>query len=305
MTSVEANSHHKHVVLVPTEQIRVLNPRVRSRRNFEELLESIARVGLKRPITVSGRGGRAADPAKYDLVCGQGRLEAFIQLGQHSIPAIVVDADESDCLIMSLVENFARRQHRTIDLMREVGALRMRGYSDRQIAVKIGVSPEYVNMITGLLERGEERLVTAVEAGLISLNLAIQISRADDEGAQQALTQAYTEKKLRGKKLVAVRRLLQQRQRRGKHVGESPLGRRDGARRPLTSEALVRVYRQEADRQKLLIKKAEVTQNRLLFVVEAIRSLRTDENFVTLLRAEGMESMPGYLEERLETRAGA
>lgn len=108
-------------------------------------------------------------------MCGQGRLEAFIELKQTAIPAIVIDADESDCLVMSLVENCARRQHRAIDLMQEVGALRKRGYSDRQIAEKIGVSPEYVNMIAGLLERGEERLVSAVETGLLPLSLAIEI----------------------------------------------------------------------------------------------------------------------------------
>lgn len=298
-----STSGRKHVTLIPTERIRILNPRVRNRRAFEEIVDNIARIGLKRPITVSKRPG--AEPAEYDLVCGQGRLEAFIQLKQTAIPAIVIEADESDCLVMSLVENCARRQHRAIDLMQEVGTLRKRGYDDRQIAAKIGVSSEYVNMIAGLLERGEERLVSAVETGLIPLNLAIQIARSDDEGAQRALTQAYTEKKLRGKKLVAVRRLLQQRQRRGRHVTESPFGRRDGSRRPLTSEALVRVYQREADRQKLMIKKAEVTQNRLLFVVEAMRSLRADENFVTLLRAEGLNSMPAYLEQQLEKRSGS
>lgn len=293
----------KQVAFIPTDRIRILNPRVRNRWNFEEIVENIARIGLKRPITVSKRAG--TEPVEYDLVCGQGRLEAFIELGQAVIPAIIIDADESDCLVMSLVENCARRQHRTIDLLQEVGTLRKRGYDDRQIAAKIGVSPEYVNMIVGLLERGEERLVSAVEAGLIPLSLAIEIARSDDEGAQRALTQAYTEKKLRGKKLVAVRRLLQQRQNRGRHVSESPFGRRDGSRRPLTSEALVRVYRQEADRQKLMIKKAEVTHNRLLFVVEALRSLRADENFVTLLRAEGLDSMPAYLEQQLERKAGS
>lgn len=286
-----------HVSLIPTERIRVLNPRTRNRRNFQEIVENIALVGLKRPITVSKRPG--TEPVEYDLVCGQGRLEAFIELKQTEIPAIVIEADESDCLVMSLVENCARRQHRAIDLMQEVGTLRMRGYDDRRIAAKIGVTPEYVNMIAGLLERGEERLVAAVETGLIPLNLAIEIARTDDEGAQRALAQAYTEKKLRGKKLVAVRRILQQRQNQGRQVRESPFGRRDGAKRPLTTEALVRVYRQEADRQKLMIKKAEVTQNRLLFVVEAFRSLRADENFVNLLRAEGLETMPAYLLERL------
>ena len=288
---------HKHVTLIPTDRIRILNPRVRNRRTFEEMVENIARIGLKRPITVTERAG--TDPAEYDLVCGQGRLEAFIELKQDAIPAIVIDADESDCLVMSLVENCARRQHRAIDLMQEIGALRKRGYNDREIADKIGVSSEYVNMIAGLLERGEQRLVSAVETGLLPLNLAIEISKTDDEGAQRALMDAYTEKKLRGKKFAAVRRLLERRQRHGRRVDETPFGRKiNRAGRPLTSDALVRAYRQEADRQKLMIKKAELTQGRLLFVIEAFRALRSDENFLTLLRAEGLDMMPTYLEER-------
>ena len=152
------NPQHKEVTLVPTGRIRILNPRVRNRRTFEEMVENIAKIGLKRPITVALREG--TDQAEYDLVCGQGRLEAFIQLKQKTIPAIVIDADETDCLVMSLVENCARRQHRPIDLMREIGTLRERGYTDRQIASKIGVSPDYVGMIAGLLERGEERLLS-------------------------------------------------------------------------------------------------------------------------------------------------
>jgi ParB family chromosome partitioning protein len=300
MKSNSPAAHRSHVTLVPIDRVRVLNPRVRNRRNFQEIVENIARIGLKRPITVSRRTN--GDAAEYDLVCGQGRLEAFAELKQPFIPAIVIEADESECLVMSLVENCARRQHRAIDLIQEVSTLRKRGYDDKQIASKIGLTFEYVHMIASLLEKGEERLVTAVETGLIPLNLAIEIARTDEDGAQRALAQAYTEKKLRGKKLVAVRRLLQQRQRRGRHVAESQFGRRDGARRPLTSEALVRVYRREADRQKLMIKKAEVTQNRLLFVVEAIRSLRADESFVALLRTEGMESMPEYLLQQLHTR---
>ncbi len=291
---------HKHVTLISTDRIRILNPRVRNRRTFEEMVESIARIGLKRPITVTRRAD--TEPAEYDLVCGQGRLEAFIELKQDTIPAIVIDADESDCLVMSLVENCARRQHRAIDLMQEIGTLRKRGYNDRAIADKIGVSPEYVNMIAGLLERGEQRLVSAVETGLMPLNLAIEISRADDEGAQRALMEAYTEKKLRGKKFAAVRRLLDRRQRHGPRVDETPFGREvNRTRRPLTSDALVRAYQQEANRQKLMIKKAELAQGRLLFVTEAFRALRSDENFLTLLRAENLEAMPTYLEHHART----
>ncbi|MDX2251991.1 MAG: plasmid partitioning protein RepB C-terminal domain-containing protein [Nitrospira sp.] len=291
------------VSIIPVGQVRVLNPRVRNRRNFEEMVESISKVGLKRPITVAARTG--TQPQEYDLVCGQGRLEAFIELGQAEIPAIIIEAAESDCLVMSLVENCARRQHRAIDLMREIGSLRERGYTDRQVADKIGLSADYVYMIAGLLERGEERLVAAVETGLIPLNLAIDISRTDDEGAQRALMEAYTEKKLRGKKLSAVLRLIQQRQRRGPHIRSSPIGRALSNKRPLTSDALVRAYRHEADRQRVIIKKAELTQGRLLFVVEAFRSLRKDESFIKLLREEQLDAIPDYLNDRLSARASA
>jgi len=117
----------KRVKTIPIDQIRFLNPRVRNRRNFQEIVQSIARVGLKRPITVSARKTEA-DSANYDLVCGQGRIEAFIQLGQTEIPAIVIEAEETDCLVMSLVENCARRQHKAVDLLQDIATLRGRGY---------------------------------------------------------------------------------------------------------------------------------------------------------------------------------
>ncbi len=290
MAKSAKETHQTEVTLIPTDAIRVLNPRVRNPRTFADMVENIAKIGLKRPITVTRRTD--TESQEYDLVCGQGRLEAFIELQQRAIPAIVIDADEADCLVMSLVENCARRQHRPIDLMREIGTLRERGYNDRQIADKIGVSPDYVGMIAGLLERGEERLVTAVETGLLPLNLAIDISKTDAEGAQRALMDAYTQKKLRGKKLAAARRLIEQREARGKKIHPKQYGRDGRNRRPLTSEALVRAYQKEADRQKLLIKKAELAQGRLLFICQAFRTLLEDDHFVTLLRAEGLETMP-------------
>src|SRR5258708_1441173 len=212
---------------IQIEKIRILNPRARNQRNFAEIVKSIAQVGLKRPITVSPRTSEA-DSFEYDLVCGQGRIEAFIQLGQSEIPALIIDAEESDCLVMSLVENCARRQHRAIDLLEDIATLRKRGYNDREIAEKIGVTQDYIRMISTLLNKGEERLVNAVEIGILPLNMAIEIARSDDDEVQRALTQAYAEKKMRGRKLVAVRRLIDQRRRRGKHLHGQSYGRRNG-----------------------------------------------------------------------------
>ena len=41
---------------------------------------NIAELGLKRPITVTRRD--VAEGIRYELVCGQGRLEAYQALGQ-------------------------------------------------------------------------------------------------------------------------------------------------------------------------------------------------------------------------------
>ena len=44
------------IQMVPVDAITVLNPQVRNRRVFHELITSIAHLGLKKPITVSRRG---------------------------------------------------------------------------------------------------------------------------------------------------------------------------------------------------------------------------------------------------------
>lgn len=287
---------HTRVEMIPIDRIIILNPRVRNRRKFLEVVESIKTVGLKRPIRVNTMIGPDGQRS-YGLACGQGRIEAFRELGRTEIPAIVADATEEECLVMSLVENCARRQHRSIDLLQDVATLRKRGYNDREIAEKIGTSPEWVNMMAMLIEKGEQRLIEAVDTGMIPISVAIEIAKADDESIQQLLAEAYTEGRITGPRLIKMRRLIEQRTRRGKHMSTTPFGRK--LTRVRTSEAFVRIFQQEADKQRLLVKKAEVTQTRLLFVVEALKNLRTDENFVTLLRAERLDTMPKDLETRI------
>ena len=105
----------QNVEMIPIDRIVVINPRVRNRKIFKEIVTNIAEIGLKRPITVTRHID--TDGARYDLVCGQGRLEAYQVLGQQTIPAFVIEAGAADCAVMSLVENLARRQHRAIDLL--------------------------------------------------------------------------------------------------------------------------------------------------------------------------------------------
>jgi ParB family transcriptional regulator, chromosome partitioning protein len=289
-----------NVEMIQVDRITVLNPRDRNKKVFRQIVDSISKVGLKKPITIS-RSKNSGDELTYELVCGQGRLEAFISLGQQEIPAIVVDVSEEERLIMSLVENLARRQHRPMELLHDIGELKKRGYSDTDIAKKIGLSREYVHSIIHLLEEGEERLLIAVEAGQIPLSVALDIAESDVEGVQEALAEAYERGLLRGKKLLTAKRVVERRHRQGKALDSA---KSTEGRTRISSNSLVRVYKKEADRQRLMIKKAEVTQNRLLFIVEAMRTLLADENFATLLRAEELSTMPRPLADLIETRAG-
>lgn len=280
---------------VAIDLITILNPRVRNKRIFQELVNSIAHLGLKKPITVSQRPGKA----RYDLVCGQGRLEAFIALGQTEIPAIVVNAVEEDCFVMSLVENLARRQHSPLELVHSIGALHVRGYSYAEIAAKVDFSVEYVSAICLLLDNGEEKLIAAVERGVIPHTIAMEIARAKDGEVQRALAQAYEEKTIPGNQVLAIRKIIDQRNTSGKQLHKQ--GSRAGrVARPVTSESLIRAYQRETERQKLLIKRASLARSRLLFVANAMRRLLADEHFVTLLRAEGLSTLPRALAERIE-----
>ncbi len=279
--------------MVPVDLITILNPRVRNKRIFQELVDSIAHLGLKKPITVSQRPGKV----RYDLVCGQGRLEAFIALGQSEIPAIIVEASEEDCYVMSLVENLARRQHSPLELVHAIGVLAARGYSHSEIAAKVDFSYEYVAAICVLLDNGEEKLISAVERGVIPHTIAMEIARAKEGEVQQALAQAYEEKAIPGNQVLAIRHIIEQRNNSGKQMRKR--GNGTWRSRPVTSENLIRSYQRETERQKLLIKRASLARSRLLFVTNAMRRLLADEHFVTLLRAEGLNSIPQALAERI------
>ena len=150
------------IVLISIEDIHILNPRVRNQIIAEEIRQNIRSVGLKRPITVSPRND-AKSGKKYDLVCGQGRLEAYISAGETEIPCIVRKVSEEDAHIMSLVENIARRNGNALELLQSIKYLKSQGYEDDAIAAKTNLGKEYIRGIIRLLEQGEEYLVNAVE----------------------------------------------------------------------------------------------------------------------------------------------
>lgn len=291
------------LAMISVDSIEVLNPRDRNQRVFDDIIANIRTLGLKKPITVTPRAPTATGEPHYLLICGEGRLKAYRNLGQREIPALVVQVSDEDALIMSLAENITRRQFRPMELLQAIERMREDGYDNKAISTKTGLSIDYINGITTLLSHGEERLLVAVEAGRLPISAAISIVGAGQspEGVQAALQQAYDSGQLRGKQLIQARRLVERRQLLGSTIDR----RLPRKRAEVTSSSLVRAYQREVSRQRELVRKADLAQSRLVFFVGAMRKLLDDEHFTTLLRAERLEGMPRFLMERITAAPGA
>ncbi len=291
------------VTLVPINRIEILNSRDRNMKVFEEIVDNIRAIGLKKPITVAERPGDDGDP-RYVLVCGEGRLNAFRILGETHIPALVVDVSDEDAFIMSLAENIARRGYRPLEILADIEVLRKRGYSVEIIIQKTGLSPKYVKDIVFLLDQGEERLIEGVQRGTIPLTTALEIARANENAAISGedgqanlgdlLQEAYENGQLKGRQIIEAKRLIEKRL---EHGPASP--NRDQIKPPTSSYSLVRTYQREVERQRKMVLKAEHAHQRLLLVVQGLKKLYADEHFVNLLRAEGLDTLPKYLAERI------
>ena len=289
------NDTPESVTLVPIDRIEVLNSRDRNMKVFEEIVENIRSIGLKKPITVTEREGADGEVA-FLLVCGEGRLNAFRLLGETHIPALVVNVSDEDAFIMSLAENIARRGHRPLEILADIELLLAREYTIDDIIHRTGLSQKYVRDIVFLLEKGEERLIEAVQNNTIPLTAALEIARAknDDGDLGDMLEEAYKSGQLKGHQLTDAKRLMEKRRDKGPKSSARP-------KLPNSAHSLVKIYQKEVARQHKMVLKAEHAHQQLLLVVQGLKSLFADENFVTLLRAEGLDTRPKYLADRIET----
>ena len=110
------------------------------------------------------------------------------------------------------------------------------------------------------------------------------------------LQEAYENGQLKGRQIIEAKRLIEKRM---EHGPASP--NRDQIKPPTSSYSLVRTYQREVERQRKMVLKAEHAHQRLLLVVQGLKKLFADEHFVNLLRAEGLDTLPKYLAERINT----
>ena len=268
---------------IDVSKIRVINSRRREKKKYEEIKESIETLGLKTPIVVIMRKS-AEDDMEYDLVCGEGRLNAFRSAGAKEIPArIISSASKEDVLLMGLVENIARRQANKIALIKEIERLSKEGYSGREIARMVGKTEFYISNINKLIRKGRSEIVNAVIMEKIPLTTALKIvSCSDDQEIQKEINDAYDAGVIKDGDLKSIQKLLILRKKtEGKKI--------DG--NLVVSELKKRVKHHQDTIRKM--EKCDVVWS---FLKGVFKEMFTDEGFMALLECQGIQDIPSQLQ---------
>lgn len=294
---------NNNVVIIEIEKIRIVNSRTRSKIIHAELVENIKRIGLKKPITVRITDD-TSEGYQYDLICGQGRIEAFNLLGESKIPAIVKDVDKENGHIMSLAENIARRRPRSAELFNNIMTLKNHGFSDLDIAIKVGCSQNWISSILSLKEKGEDKLLSAVESGKLPLYLAVKITRLKDDDIQSVLLDGFNSGELSSKQLSVIKKVLAQRTKSGKSSSSNNTFIQGVKKNKLTPKELRNLYENNVQQHKIIHARSEFTMSSLLIVKEVMTNLLQSDDFVKILREHEINSIPAFIIENSTPERG-
>lgn len=127
------------------------------RQDFDEeslksLAESIKKDGLLSPVVV-----RKKEDNRYELIAGERRYRAAKLAGLLLIPAIVVDYDDRKAAEMALVENLQREDLNPVEEgLAYQKLMETYGFTQEEVADKVGRSRPYVANLVRLLELPEE-----------------------------------------------------------------------------------------------------------------------------------------------------
>jgi ParB/RepB/Spo0J family partition protein len=144
------NGENVEITRVPLNKIKISrNSRISvSEEELDGLMQSIKEVGLLQPIGLVKRG------SAYEIAFGNRRFLACSKLGLARIPAIVREEKrEFDVDIQNLTENIQRRNLGLAEIGRYISILQKEGLSSKECAVRLGVTPKYVESCLTAFER--------------------------------------------------------------------------------------------------------------------------------------------------------
>src|SRR5258706_7568744 len=172
-------------------QLALIEPNAEQPRttlgNIEELAASIREKGVLEPILV-----RAIAPNKYQIISGERRYRAAGLAGLDEIPAIELDVDDQEMLEIALIENIQRKDLTPFEEAEGLSVLQQRfGYTHERISQVIGKSRTTVTETLLINDIPDRIRAMCREAGISNKSLLVQIARATDENAMEAVVRRY------------------------------------------------------------------------------------------------------------------
>ncbi|HEY5042748.1 MAG TPA: ParB/RepB/Spo0J family partition protein [Verrucomicrobiae bacterium] len=175
------------VVEIKIDEIKYFVRRSRAQGAYARLKESISAVGLKQPIQVrditkwshSDRRRNDGGLYNYELICGQGRLQAFRELELPKIPAMIIDVPEEEIVGRFLAENVMRKRLSWFERAQLVKQDIERGIGVEEIKKKYFVTTGHVYKYLRTLGHASSKLMKEGEIQKLSMNDAEALASLD------------------------------------------------------------------------------------------------------------------------------
>ncbi len=159
--------------------------KVFDREAMEALKQSIATHGVITPITV-----RAAKDGYYQIIAGERRWRAARSIGLTEIPAMVIEADDSQVMELALIENLQREDLNPIEEAEGYDVLIHRfGLTQEQVADRVGKSRPAISNALRLLALPEEARDMVASGGLSPGHARAILAIQDESRRLEAIEQ--------------------------------------------------------------------------------------------------------------------
>ena len=155
--------------------------------DLSELMASIAEKGVIEPIVVRVRGGR------YQIIAGERRYQAAVQVGLRELPVVVRDVDDGEVIELALVENLQRKDLTAFEEADALHALATRGnLTHEDLAKRLGKSRTAITESLALQKMPAEVKNLCRLADISSKSLLLQIVRLGDISKMIAMIEKIT-----------------------------------------------------------------------------------------------------------------
>ncbi len=145
-----------------------------------------------------------------------------------------------------------------------------------------------------LLDKGEHKLLSAVERGNLPLYLAVQFARCDTEEAQDILTEAYDKKLIKSRDIIKIKHILNQRTIGNKGAKAAGFYYHKPSKR-MTAEELIELYENSIAEHKSVYNNSKFIKTNLLIVNEIFNVIMMNKSFQNILEQENLSELPSQI----------